>query len=142
MPDPTPTPCGGCGATEERQRCIGCFHDFGSPKHQAGAAPTWDGLPNNPERDGWHWVGGYPRLWDGMRGIWWQRLGGPTMAHGCAPTLWGEYGGPCLRPSEVAASRADALREAADMFRSDAAGEAARNIILSLIPQEHRREPR
>lgn len=21
-------PCGGCGATEEKQRCIGCFHKF------------------------------------------------------------------------------------------------------------------
>jgi predicted Fe-S protein YdhL (DUF1289 family) len=23
------TPCGGCGATSDRQRCLGCFHDFG-----------------------------------------------------------------------------------------------------------------
>lgn len=33
MPDtpvPTATPCGGCGATKERQRCIGCRHDFGT----------------------------------------------------------------------------------------------------------------
>jgi predicted Fe-S protein YdhL (DUF1289 family) len=22
-------PCGGCGATKDRERCIGCLHDFG-----------------------------------------------------------------------------------------------------------------
>jgi hypothetical protein len=26
-----PIPCGGCGETESRKRCIGCFHDFGTP---------------------------------------------------------------------------------------------------------------
>ncbi|PWL17433.1 hypothetical protein DKP76_11690 [Falsochrobactrum shanghaiense] len=25
-------PCGGCGATSERERCIGCLHDFGTPE--------------------------------------------------------------------------------------------------------------
>jgi hypothetical protein len=28
----TPTPCGGCGATSERERCLGCLHDFGTPE--------------------------------------------------------------------------------------------------------------
>lgn len=28
---PVYQPCGGCGATEPGQRCIGCLHDFGSP---------------------------------------------------------------------------------------------------------------
>jgi len=26
----TSKPCGGCGATIERERCIGCMHDFGT----------------------------------------------------------------------------------------------------------------
>lgn len=25
-------PCGGCGAKEDRERCMGCFHDFGTPE--------------------------------------------------------------------------------------------------------------
>lgn len=25
-------PCGGCGATNPRERCINCFHDFGDKK--------------------------------------------------------------------------------------------------------------
>jgi hypothetical protein len=25
-------PCGGCGATEDGKRCIGCLHDFGTPE--------------------------------------------------------------------------------------------------------------
>lgn len=25
-------PCGGCGATSEQERCIGCLHDFGTPE--------------------------------------------------------------------------------------------------------------
>jgi hypothetical protein len=29
------TPCGGCGATEERQRCIGCRHNFGTQQTTA-----------------------------------------------------------------------------------------------------------
>lgn len=27
-----PEPCGGCGATSDRERCIGCLHDFGTPE--------------------------------------------------------------------------------------------------------------
>lgn len=23
-------PCGGCGAKSDNERCIGCFHDFGT----------------------------------------------------------------------------------------------------------------
>lgn len=28
QPRPTPIPCGGCGATDPRDRCIGCGHEF------------------------------------------------------------------------------------------------------------------
>lgn len=34
-------PCGGCGATHPRERCINCFHDFGDGK------PTHDFLGNS-----------------------------------------------------------------------------------------------
>jgi len=33
LKNPVYKPCGGCGATEPGQRCIGCLHDFGSPTH-------------------------------------------------------------------------------------------------------------
>ena len=26
-----PIPCGGCGAVSDRERCMGCMHDFGTP---------------------------------------------------------------------------------------------------------------
>lgn len=29
-----PTPCGGCGAQTDRERCMGCFHDFGTPESE------------------------------------------------------------------------------------------------------------
>ncbi len=61
-------PCGGCGATEDKQRCAGCFHDFGTEasawvrKHPAYATPAprtdggmsageWSPLTEPPE--GW-----------------------------------------------------------------------------------------
>jgi hypothetical protein len=44
--DTKETPCGGCGATTEKQRCIGCLHQFApqSPSVQQAAAtePTED----------------------------------------------------------------------------------------------------
>ena len=33
MPSP-PNPCGGCGAERDSQRCLGCFHDFGTPESE------------------------------------------------------------------------------------------------------------
>lgn len=38
---------------------------------------AWDGLPPNPERDGWHWLGAGPAYaspahWDATRQIWTQ----------------------------------------------------------------------
>jgi len=28
------SPCFGCGATKDSQRCIGCMHDFGTPESE------------------------------------------------------------------------------------------------------------
>jgi hypothetical protein len=44
-------PCGGCGATENAKRCIGCLHDFGTPESawvKKYAAPTPIASPNAP----------------------------------------------------------------------------------------------
>lgn len=54
-------PCGGCGATEDKQRCAGCFHDFGTEasawvrKHPAYAtpAPRTDGGMSEGEDHAW-----------------------------------------------------------------------------------------
>ena len=29
-----PIMCGGCGATADKERCIGCLHDFGTPESE------------------------------------------------------------------------------------------------------------
>lgn len=34
MTEKKPIPCGGCGATKNEDRCLGCFHDFGTPDSQ------------------------------------------------------------------------------------------------------------
>lgn len=46
-------PCGGCGATEPKQRCIGCFHDFGggSTTPTYGASATAEATEIN-----WEWL--------------------------------------------------------------------------------------
>lgn len=69
----------------------------------------WDGKPENPERDGWHWllvafgVGHpFPMMWaaDGM--MWDAGDAGWTHAEDIA-TRW-RYLGPCLTPAEHAAA--------------------------------------
>ncbi|GAA5664933.1 hypothetical protein Brsp07_03432 [Brucella sp. NBRC 14130] len=43
-------PCGGCGATSDRERCIGCLHDFGTPE-SAWVRPT-PVAPVSPDANG------------------------------------------------------------------------------------------
>lgn len=80
---------------------------------------AWDGRPQNPERDGWHWLdAGGPVLceWRASRGwmdeTWWPHAADLV------------YLGPCLTPQEVAAreaAAAEAMREAcASMLDTDA----------------------
>ena len=80
---------------------------------------TWDGRPQNPERDGWHWVGSTEAekpvvlIWYAPTQNW--VLG----AIGLPPSslAGANYLGPCLTPAEVearvAAARREALEEAA-----------------------------
>lgn len=73
---------------------------------------AWDGRPQNPERDGWHWVAYLDpdmppnaTLW--MAGVQrWARVDGPT-AERMAEAR--HYLGPCLTPAEVAAQVAAAV---------------------------------
>lgn len=32
MTEESAKPCGGCGARSDRERCMGCMHDFGTPE--------------------------------------------------------------------------------------------------------------
>jgi hypothetical protein len=90
----------------------------------------WDGVPLQPERDGWHWLlaatnkGSEPdaACWDARRKQWFFQGTGLSLA---PEEISGQhsgylaYLGPCLPPSEVATLRAetaaawDAGREAA-----------------------------
>ena len=81
----------------------------------------WNGIPENPERDGWHWTKGYHdkpepteyRIHAKGDGLWWWRGSwiSPERAAAMAERGW-RYLGPCLTPSEMAAQLAAARREA------------------------------
>ena len=88
------------------------------------SAPVWDGVPLNPERDGWHWISTLPQLppspwrWSVADGV------GDWFAPGsrwCSPlgaVACHTYLGPCLTPADhaavveaaVQAERADCAR--------------------------------
>lgn len=70
----------------------------------------WDGRPENPERDGWHWLMQdtllYPARWDAAASAWHRsRFLTPHEI-----TRLNDYCGPCLTPTEIERLRA-ALRE-------------------------------
>lgn len=81
-------------------------------------APAWNGVPENPERDGWHWTsfGGViqcPWQWNAKYQVWVQDLMGVMTPSQVLPGF--VYLGPCLLPSKVAAREAAAalaMREA------------------------------
>jgi hypothetical protein len=74
---------------------------------------AWDGRPQNPERDGWHW------LLDGNHEPYLLQWGSDNQRWGDYPgtsaTDLAEFGigylGPCLTPAEVAASIEAARRD-------------------------------
>lgn len=78
----------------------------------------WDGRPQNPERDGPHWIIGwngklFVAEWDAT-GEDWFWAGGDESAVGVVAAGWG-YAGPCLTPAEVEARVAAARREGIEM---------------------------
>lgn len=77
----------------------------------------WDGRPDNPERDGTHWIIGrkgiaFAAEWDATTGEW-AWVGGDERG-------W-IYAGPCLTPAEVeareAAARLEGIEAAAEVAR-------------------------
>jgi len=83
----------------------------------------WDGVPLNPERDGWHWVesaeGPVPALW--ARPLWrhCRDFWGQRSPEWMEEQQW-RYLGPVLTPAEVEARLVEALkwRDAIDDLRS------------------------
>lgn len=88
------------------------------------SAPVWDGVPLNPERDGWHWISTLPQLppspwrWSVADGV------GDWFAPGsrwCSPlgaVACHTYLGPCLTPADLAAAVEAAVQaERADCAR-------------------------
>jgi hypothetical protein len=87
--------------------------------------PQRPGVPMNPERDGYHWLGAVDRgeptghtavmLW--FAGTGFYAIEAVPVSHRNITEHW-RYLGPCLTPAEVAArvaeARRDALREAAE----------------------------
>lgn len=61
----------------------------------------WDGRPQNPERDGWHWLMQdallYPARWDAAASAW-HRSRFLTPAE---IARLNDYCGPCLTPAEI-----------------------------------------
>lgn len=85
----------------------------------------WDGRPENPERDGWHWLlgnGGKGPIveaacWCARRCVWFiQGNDDPMRADQMLTRGWLSYLGPCLLPTQHAALLAerDALRARVD----------------------------
>lgn len=99
---------------------------------------AWDGRPQQPERDGWHWVSYLdPDIppqgifwscehgkWEGVR----EWLAPSTLAHSH------HYLGPCLTPAEVATSLA-----AARQAEREAAAAVCRTKANDLRNYEHTR---
>ena len=68
---------------------------------------AWEGRPQNPERDGWHWVMPArgigitsPRLWHAQIARW-EMLDGTLSFATEAAEMW-RYVAPCITPDEVA----------------------------------------
>lgn len=123
---------------------------------------SWDGRPENPEHNGWHWVADDAQP-SGAIAYWhaaarqWSADDAASIVWDCFPTDamqdGGRYLGPCLTPAEIAAreqaARKAALREAAAVVSergawasNDADAESmsmaaeCRAAILALIKRE------
>ena len=98
---------------------------------------TWDGRPENPERDGWHWImttGGKTHACFWYANLWTTPVGDGALSPEDVSN-W-RYLGPVLTPAEIAAQveaaerrgmerAADILRREADYWTEWSAGELA-----------------
>lgn len=73
------------------------------------AAPEWDGRPEDPEQDGWHWLQGSPPAvpvwWCAGAGAW---ICGPVGIQPAGMVPGFTYRGPCRPPPEPAEPAAGA----------------------------------
>lgn len=87
-------------------------------------ADAWDGRPQNPERDGWHWLH-HPEDLRPMVQPWNAELGGWVSGALHSPQgvvdLGFRYLGPALLPTEVATQIEQARRQGAEAMREAAA---------------------
>lgn len=121
------------------------MHD---PKMTADTAPAWDGVPSNPERNGWHWLKDDERV-EPVATIWSAELGSWVSGAAYSPSGVVELGfcylGPCLTHSEVAAREAAAWAAGAAAMREEAAADVdcgcdQRDVVLArLESQGHKR---
>jgi hypothetical protein len=78
---------------------------------------AWDGRPENPEKRGWHWIGGDAWEWIPDSQTW---LGGcAELSPSEVAATFARYLGPCVLPADLAALR-ERLRLAEEV--ADAAG--------------------
>jgi len=78
---------------------------------------TWNGVPQHPERDGWHWLQDYEASF--CTPVEWRHPGGwvanniPMLPHEVQKFVIDccEYLGPCLTPAEVVAREAAIIED-------------------------------
>jgi len=103
---------------------------------------AWDGRPQNPERDGMHYITDGVALWIAHKGKW--ALMSRTRhepPEWLAAQPWAEYRGPCLLPSEVAAQVEAARQEEREAIARDLdCGCDVRAIVLAKFASAGERE--
>lgn len=96
---------------------------------------AWNGVPENPERDGWHWLRDHEASF--CTPVEWRHPGGwvanniPMLPHEVQTFVIDccEYLGPCLTPAEVQAREAAVYRAGQEDMRERAA-ETARCVPI------------
>lgn len=95
-------------------------------------ASEWDGVPENPDKDGWHWVCSKPMAWLAD----WQQWSTPAAY--ISPDFMSErakvlgaYEGALRTPTQHAADLAAARRDGAEVSAQVCEGPAAADILLA-----------
>ena len=95
---------------------------------------AWDGRPENPERDGWHWVKALSSketialFWTHVVAEW--EYGDDWLSSQQASRRY-RYLGPCLTPAELAAREADAYQRGQEAMREAAVSAAITHTATS-----------